>query len=109
MLKLIRSYPLIFLVLLVLLLTVFGANIAAFYTDFLWFGEVGQQSVFTKIYGTRVLLFALFGTASFLIAYMNLRLADKFSPSADLGGGERRERRQKRKQTVGQRQRQARR
>ena len=87
MLKLIRSYPLIFLVLLCLLLAVFGANIAAFYTDFLWFGEVGQQSVFRRIYGTRVLLFALFGTASFLIAYANLRLADKFSPSADLGSG----------------------
>ena len=87
MIKLIRSYPLIFLVLLGLLLVVFGVNIAAFYTDYLWFGEVGQQSVFRRIYGTRVLLFSLFGAASFLVAYVNLRLADKFSPSADVRGG----------------------
>jgi hypothetical protein len=80
LLKLIRTYPLWFLVLAVLLFVYFGANIAAFYTDWLWFGEVGYRRTFVRIYGTRILLFSVFGAASFFLAYANLLLARRFSP-----------------------------
>jgi uncharacterized membrane protein (UPF0182 family) len=43
-----RVFKITFLVLLFLF--IFGGVIARFYTDWLWFGEVGYQSVFwTKI------------------------------------------------------------
>ncbi len=65
---------------MLLLLLFFGVNIAALYTDWLWFGEVNYRGVFGRIVGTRLLLFLVFGAASFALAYGNLRLAERFSP-----------------------------
>ena len=41
MLKLLRSHSALTLFGLLLFLFVFGVNIATFYTDWLWYGEVG--------------------------------------------------------------------
>ena len=80
MLKLVRSYPAATLIGLVLLFFVFSVNLARFYTDWLWYGEVGYRNVFGTMYGTRLLLFLVFGALSFTLAYVNLRLAERFSP-----------------------------
>lgn len=80
MIKLIRSYPLLFVALALLLVIYFSANIASFYTDWLWFGEVGYRKTFVRIYGARILLFAVFGATSFVLAYLNVWLARRFSP-----------------------------
>lgn len=80
LLKLMRAYPAWTLVALFFLLFVFGVNIATLYTDWLWFGEVGQQAVLGKILSTRLLLFLVFGAAAFTLAYLNLHLAERFSP-----------------------------
>jgi uncharacterized protein len=66
------------------LLIFFGNRIATFYTDWLWFVEMRQRVVFTKIYGTRLMLFLVFGAASFLFAYINVKLADRFSPPSTI-------------------------
>ena len=87
MLKLIRTYPLAFVILLALFVFFFGANFANLYTDFLWFCEVGHRKVFLHVYGTRILLLGAFGLASFLIAFVNLRLAARFSPAAAIHAG----------------------
>ena len=87
MLKAIRTYPLAFVVLLVLLVVFFGSNFANLYTDYLWFVEVHHKSVFLHVYGTRILLFGVFGFASFLLAYINVRLAGRFSPASGFTSG----------------------
>lgn len=85
--KLIRTYPLAFAVGLLLLLLFFGNRIATSYTDWLWFVEVGKRGVFARIYGARLLLFGVFGAASFLLAYANVALADRFAPSSRTRAG----------------------
>jgi uncharacterized protein len=76
-----RTYLLAGLILLALLVF-FGNRIATLYTEWLWFGEMNQRVVFTKVYGTRLMLFLVFGASSFLLAYINVKLADRFSPPA---------------------------
>ena len=84
MLKLVRAYPWVFVVLLALVLFLFGTNIATFYTDWLWFGALAHRRVFLHIYGTRIALFGAFGAASFLLAYFNVWLASRFSPPSGM-------------------------
>jgi uncharacterized membrane protein (UPF0182 family) len=72
---------------ILLLIVFFGTNAATLYTDYLWFCEVGHRQVFLHVYGTRILLFSLFGFASFVIAGINLRLASHFSPAGGVGFG----------------------
>jgi len=58
-----------------LLLFVAAPSLMAFYTDWLWFGEVGYQSVYLTILRTQALLFtAVFAVAAVWID-INLRLA----------------------------------
>jgi uncharacterized protein len=76
-----RAYLLIGLGVLVLLIF-FGNRIATLYTEWLWFGEMNQRVVFMKVFGTRLLLFLVFGAASFILAYINITLADRLSPPA---------------------------
>lgn len=80
--KLIRSYPLAALFVLLLLLTVFGVNIATVYTDWLWFGETGYTGVFTTMVRTRAVLGGVFGLVAFALLYANLRLAARFRSAA---------------------------
>ncbi len=80
MLKLARAHPAATVTLLVLALLAFGTNLATLYTDWLWFGEVGQRAVFAKIAWTRLGLFVVFGGLAFAFALANLRLAERFAP-----------------------------
>ena len=50
-------------------------SIATFYTDWLWFGEVGYQSVFATRLGTRAALFVAGLLAAFALLATNLVLA----------------------------------
>ena len=47
----------------------------AFYTDWLWFQEVGYTGVFTTILGVKLLLALLSGGLFFLVLYLNLIFA----------------------------------
>ncbi|MDX2030631.1 MAG: UPF0182 family protein [Blastocatellia bacterium] len=66
--------------LLVLAATVFLAIIvwpawAGFYTDWLWFQDLGYQTVFSKVLATRVALGLTVGLAAGLFVFLNFRLA----------------------------------
>ncbi|HEY6198396.1 MAG TPA: UPF0182 family protein [Candidatus Binatia bacterium] len=47
----------------------------AFYTDWLWFQEVGYTGVFTTILGVKLLLALLAGGLFFLVLYLNMTFA----------------------------------
>ncbi|MDX1932479.1 MAG: UPF0182 family protein [Capsulimonadales bacterium] len=65
----------------------FSHRIAVTYTDWLWFRELATESVFVKVYGTRVFLFCVFGATSFALAYFNVWLADRISPPSSVPTG----------------------
>jgi len=56
-------------------------GIARVFTDFLWFDALGQESVWSTILTTQLLLVAIFGTAFFAVLWGNLVLADRLKPS----------------------------
>ncbi len=49
--------------------------LARFYTDFLWFDELGYKSIFTTVLLAQVQLFLAVGTAFFAIFFLSARLA----------------------------------
>lgn len=51
------------------------------WTDYLWFGVMGQAPVFAKIFWTRVVLGLICGAAFFLWVWLNLRIARRPLPS----------------------------
>lgn len=53
---------------------------SSFYTDRLWFGDVGFSGVFSRMLWTRVGLFAFFGIAMALIVGVNVWLAYRHRP-----------------------------
>ena len=66
---------------LVALFVVVGVMKAAVvYTDYLWFQEMGQASVFRTMWFTRVLVGALVGVIFFAWLYVNIRVARKLLP-----------------------------
>lgn len=68
------------IILLVIIFMLFGNSIARFYTDWLWFGEVGYKSVFLTRLITRLSLGLIVGAFSFLFVYLNLWLARRLAP-----------------------------
>ena len=56
-----------------------GGQIVGFYTDWLWFHEVGFTSVFVTVLQTEVLLGVVTGAAFFLIFYGNVILARRLA------------------------------
>jgi uncharacterized membrane protein (UPF0182 family) len=50
-------------------------SLVEFYSDWLWFGEVGYQSVFLKTLSTQALLAAVAFVAVFVLLFFNLHLA----------------------------------
>ncbi|HET8718331.1 MAG TPA: UPF0182 family protein, partial [Nocardioidaceae bacterium] len=50
------------------------------WTDRLWFSSVAYSSVFTKLLGTRILLFVLFGVVMGGFVALNMVLAYRFRP-----------------------------
>ncbi|HWC11398.1 MAG TPA: UPF0182 family protein, partial [Acidimicrobiales bacterium] len=63
-----------------LLLAISLRGIAGFYTDYLWFGELGLSSVWSGVLGTKVGLAVAFTIAFFLIMWINLAIADLIAP-----------------------------
>lgn len=67
---------------IVLLILIFGGSgyFISLYTDWLWFGEVGFQTIFSTLVWTKIgfsiFLFLLF----FLIVWGNIKLAGRFTP-----------------------------
>ncbi|HLF69835.1 MAG TPA: UPF0182 family protein, partial [Actinomycetota bacterium] len=57
------------------------STIVALYTDQLWFREVGFQSVFYGIFGTKVSLGLIFGAAFFAVMLVNLLIASRLMPA----------------------------
>ncbi len=58
-----------------------------FYTEWLWFGEVGFTQVFWKIFLTKLGLAAATGIIFFAIVYGNVILARKLAPRYQFGPG----------------------
>ncbi|MBA2464361.1 MAG: UPF0182 family protein, partial [Nocardioidaceae bacterium] len=50
------------------------------WTDRLWFSSLGYSAVFTKMLGTRVLLFVVFGLLLGIVVGLNIALAYRFRP-----------------------------
>ena len=68
--------PVRFLLFAVLALVFFaGPALVGFYTDWLWFGEVGYQQVFLTILGAQVTLFAIAFVIGVAWLAANLRIA----------------------------------
>jgi uncharacterized membrane protein (UPF0182 family) len=63
-----------------LVLLVIGGVLVSLYTDLLWFREAGQSQVFSKVLGTKVLLFFLFGLLMAVIVGINLTIAYRVRP-----------------------------
>jgi uncharacterized protein len=72
-------------VVLVLAIIILSASwLSTFYTDYLWYNEVGQTGVFWKVITTKIWVFFLFGTVFFLIFYLNIYLARRLTPKYEL-------------------------
>ncbi|HLC27325.1 MAG TPA: UPF0182 family protein [bacterium] len=70
------------LLILFFLLAVFlGGEGISFYTDWLWFREVGYQTIFARILTTQILLSASFGLGFALIVFLNGWIALRYGPS----------------------------
>lgn len=55
-------------------------GIASFYTDFLWFDELGFSSVWKGVLGAKLGLSLVFTLGFFLLLWVNLVIADKVAP-----------------------------
>lgn len=64
----------------VVFLLLFSSGIAAFYTDYLWYQDLGVAQVFTGVLKARSLLTTLFLVAAYLLVWGNLRIAERLSP-----------------------------
>jgi len=80
--KSIRRYIGPTIIAVVALLVIFGGALVTIYTDWLWFKDLGYQSVFSTILFTRIKLGLLFGILFFAVIYGNLWYARKIAPPA---------------------------
>jgi uncharacterized protein len=55
-------------------------GVAGFYTDYLWFDELGQSAVFRGVLGTKAVLALVFTAAFFVLMWANLFIADRIAP-----------------------------
>ena len=71
-------------ILIVAILVVLAAvpRLLRFYTEWLWFGEVGYQGIFWTVFWTKVKLGLLFGLAFLLLVLGNTELARRLAPRA---------------------------
>jgi uncharacterized membrane protein (UPF0182 family) len=56
-------------------------GIAGFYTDFLWFDELGLTSVWRSVLGTKIALGVIFTLMFFALLWANLAIADLIAPT----------------------------
>ncbi|HJO19726.1 MAG TPA: UPF0182 family protein, partial [Acidimicrobiales bacterium] len=55
-------------------------GLAGFYTDYLWFDELGYGDVFRSVLFAQVVLVVLFTSLFFVICFVNLTVADRLAP-----------------------------
>ncbi|MDQ3980487.1 MAG: UPF0182 family protein [Actinomycetota bacterium] len=55
-------------------------GIAGFYTDYLWFDELGITSVWRQVLGSKIALGAIFTAVFFVVMWANLAIADLLAP-----------------------------
>jgi uncharacterized membrane protein (UPF0182 family) len=60
---------------------ILALSLTRFYTDVLWFNEVGFQSVLWKSLGTQLAVGAVVGVAFALIVWLNLLIASRIGPA----------------------------
>src|SRR5688572_1766290 len=63
-------------------------GIASFYTDFLWFDELGFSSVWRGVLGAKIGLSLVFTLGFFLLLWVNLVIADRVAPKFRPTGAE---------------------
>jgi len=73
-------------ILFMLLVSVRG--IAGFFTDYLWFDEIGQTVVWRGVLGTKIGLGVAFTLAFFALLWVNLAVADRMAPRIRPAGPE---------------------
>jgi uncharacterized membrane protein (UPF0182 family) len=61
-------------------IVVLSGALATFYTDVLWFRDVGQEPVFWTVLVSKLLTGLAFGTAAFLLLYANALIARRMAP-----------------------------
>ncbi len=78
-----RGRTVLAVVLAVVLVLVLSLRaIATFWTDYLWFDDLGLEMVWTRLLSARVSLAVVATLVFFVIAWVNLSLAERFSASA---------------------------
>lgn len=82
-----RVWPRLLAAALVVLLFLLSGRAVHYYTEWLWFGEVGQQGVFLKSLLTKLGLAAAAGAVFFAVVYINLRIARRLAPRFQFGPG----------------------
>ena len=82
-----RTIAIVAVVALVLLLTSLR-GIARFYTDFLWYDSLDQAGVWRGVLGAKVVLAVLFIAVFFVLAWVNLLIADRIAPPYRVAGPE---------------------
>src|SRR3954467_8571969 len=55
-------------------------GLAGFYTDYLWFDNLGLTQVFTGVLRAKVALAVFFTVTSFVLCFRTLPRADRFAP-----------------------------
>ncbi len=60
------------------------AAVAGYYTDYLWFIDLGQRDVFVTTLVSRLATGASFGLVTFLLLFVNMRVARTMAPRAVL-------------------------
>ncbi|QNN51785.1 UPF0182 family protein [Nocardioides mesophilus] len=75
-----RSRALVLTAIILVALFFLASVFTGVWTDRLWFRSLGYSSVFTKVLGTRVLLFVVFGLLLGVIVAANVAIAYRFRP-----------------------------
>lgn len=81
-----RSRKLLLWFLIILAVIVIILRGLQIYTDFLWFGELGQRSVLSTIWAARIKLGIVVSLLFFVWLYANLRLARRLLPREEIIG-----------------------
>ena len=77
------------IIIIVLVVLILSASwLSTFYTDYLWYKEVGKTSIFWKVIWTKIWLFFAFGLLFFAILYGNLWMARRFTPRYEKPAGD---------------------
>jgi len=84
-----RTKWIVGIILIIIIVLILSASwLSTFYTDYLWYSEVGYTSVFWKRIWTQVWLFFVFAAIFFVLLYVNVWLARRFTPRYERPKGE---------------------